>query len=129
MNVHTVIEDLLEPYLADGLEATERQAVERHAHDCTECSAALADAQEFSNFLRDALEPMRPPADLETRIIRGLRAEGVEPKQVSIVSLPPSEAQERNDLRSAQRNKCGNRKPGDDVPRQPPSKTSPASRE
>ena len=82
MNIHKNFESLVEPYLAGGLEPAERKAFDSHVSDCPGCATELADAQEFNAFMSDSLDPLRPPGDLEERLISALRAEGMgTPKQ------------------------------------------------
>ena len=72
MNPHDDFEDLVEPYLASGLAPGEREAFEGHLTDCAECTAALADAQEFTAFMTESLDPLRPPTGLEDRLVAGM---------------------------------------------------------
>jgi len=77
MNIHKNFESLVEPYLTGGLEPAERKAFDSHVSDCPGCATELADAQEFNAFMSDSLDPLRPPGDLEERLIWALRAEGM----------------------------------------------------
>ena len=69
--VHIV--DQIETYLAGGLSPAERVAFESHAAGCPVCARALAKARRADDTLRDVFADARPAADLEDRVIRGLR--------------------------------------------------------
>lgn len=69
--VHIV--DQIEVYLSDGLGPAERVAFESHAAGCPVCARALAEARRADATLRDVFVEARPAADLEDRVIRGLR--------------------------------------------------------
>lgn len=59
-------------YLADGLEAAERERLEAHAADCPACAQALGAARDLDTELSNLLAPARPAADLEDRLLRRL---------------------------------------------------------
>lgn len=77
MNVHNDVENWVEPYLTEGLSPAEREEVDRHMQTCAACVTVLSDAREFARFIFASLESWRAPADLEERVVRGLRREGV----------------------------------------------------
>ncbi len=67
------IHDLLGAYVTDALEPGERAQFEAHLADCPQCRAESADLREVLAALADA-DPVRPPADLEDKVVRRARA-------------------------------------------------------
>lgn len=73
MNDHDWLQENLETYLADGLDADERQRVETHIAACAECGARLKDARSHAKSMTDLLAFARPDATLEDRTLARLR--------------------------------------------------------
>jgi hypothetical protein len=73
MSDHAWILENLAAYLADGLEATERERLEQHIAACAPCSAALSAARDVDASLSALFAQARPSAALEDRAIQTLR--------------------------------------------------------
>src|SRR5579863_8274267 len=76
MSIHERMESLTDLYVAGGLRPDERGEVDLHAAACADCAARLGEARDFAAWARGSIEPDRPPADLEDRLIRRFRATG-----------------------------------------------------
>jgi hypothetical protein len=61
-------------YLAGGLDAAEREDLERHATDCTACAQALAEARSWDQALCGLFADARPAPQLEDRMVRTIRS-------------------------------------------------------
>ena len=75
MNIHQDIDNLMEAYLVGGLESAERQSMENHMSTCASCTNLVSAAREFSSFMTGSVQDLRPPRDLEDRVILNLRHE------------------------------------------------------
>lgn len=71
---HSRFRDHLDAYLAGGLNDAEREPFEAHAAQCPACGGALSEAAAHDQLLRQLFADARPPADLEDRLVRGLRS-------------------------------------------------------
>ncbi len=65
----------IDAYIAGGLLADERTALEVHLTECAACAAALADAKSSDDGLRKLFADARPAAGFEDRLIRAVRQE------------------------------------------------------
>ena len=65
--------ELIEAYLAGGLEPGERAAFESHVQSCPICAAEIAKAREADGDLRTLFCDARPKAGFEDRIVQKLR--------------------------------------------------------
>lgn len=74
MSEHFWAEEIIETYLAGGLEPAERERLERHVAECAECAGALDVARVNDQRLEALFVPVRPDGGLEERMIRELRA-------------------------------------------------------
>ncbi len=75
MSDHTWILENLAAYLANGLEPTERERLERHTAECAECAAALAHVRAVDTDLTNLFAETRPNPTLEDRVVQTLRAQ------------------------------------------------------
>ncbi len=73
MSAHTWVLENLAAHAAGGLDAAERERLERHLAECPECSRAADAAQAADQHLLDLFATARPGATLEDRMIRSLR--------------------------------------------------------
>lgn len=76
MTTHFDHADYLEQipaYLAGGLTAPERAALETHIAACPSCAAALHDAARADQFVKDLFSTAQPMAGFEDRVIQSLR--------------------------------------------------------
>jgi anti-sigma-K factor RskA len=64
--------DLLGAYCTDALDPAERAEFEAHLATCGPCRAEAAEFREVLAALAEA-HPVRPPADLEDRVVAGVR--------------------------------------------------------
>jgi hypothetical protein len=71
-------DELLEAYALGALESEERADVERHLAGCADCRARVRELEAAAHRLPQALaavSPLEPPADLERRVLAGVRPE------------------------------------------------------
>jgi hypothetical protein len=71
-------DERLEAYALGALEPEERADVERHLAGCADCRARVRELEAAAHRLPQALaavSPLEPPADLERRVLAGVRAE------------------------------------------------------
>ncbi len=85
MSDHTWILENLAAYLADGMEPTERERLERHTAECAECAAALALVRAVDTDLTNLFAETRPNPTLEDRVVQTLRAQ---PPQTFRLPIP-----------------------------------------
>jgi hypothetical protein len=78
MTDHIWTQEQIAAFLADGLDAMERERFETHVRDCSECFTALEAARAFDGGLANLFSTVRPSALLEDRTVRAIR----EPKIV-----------------------------------------------
>ncbi|HEV3029184.1 MAG TPA: hypothetical protein VG457_16515, partial [Planctomycetota bacterium] len=76
MTMHERMDSIADLLVAGGLRGEEQVEAERHAAECSSCSALLRDAREFSTWAKGMLKPDGPPADLEGRVIERFRGAG-----------------------------------------------------
>lgn len=72
--MHDRMESLADLYAAGALTPDERREADAHAASCPSCAALLREATDFRGWMTGTLAPDAPPADLEDRVIAGLRA-------------------------------------------------------
>lgn len=73
MNDHVWAQEQIASYLAGGLDAAEKDRLDRHAKECPECAAALEAAVHFDRGLGTLFAPLRPKPGLEDRAIQSTR--------------------------------------------------------
>jgi glycine cleavage system regulatory protein len=73
MSEHAWVLENLAAYLADGLDAAERERLEQHAAACEACARALAEARNIDANLEALFANARPNPGLEDRLIQALR--------------------------------------------------------
>src|SRR4051794_10212380 len=73
MSEHVWIHDNLAAYIADGLDAGERERVEQHLAECADCFRAVAEVQALDRKLGQLFAPVHPGPDLEDAAIQRLR--------------------------------------------------------
>ncbi|MBX3397734.1 MAG: DUF4349 domain-containing protein [Gemmataceae bacterium] len=78
MTDHIWTHERIAAFLADGLDAIERERFDAHVRDCSECFSALEAARAFDGGLANLFASVRPSAMLEDRTLRAIR----EPKAV-----------------------------------------------
>jgi Domain of unknown function (DUF4349)/Putative zinc-finger len=78
MTDHIWTHERIAAFLADGLDAIERERFDAHVRDCSECFTALEAARAFDGGLANLFASVRPSAMLEDRTLRAIR----EPKIV-----------------------------------------------
>ncbi|MBL8864716.1 MAG: zf-HC2 domain-containing protein, partial [Planctomycetia bacterium] len=78
MTDHIWTHERIAAFLADGLDAMERERFETHMRDCADCFTALEAARAFDGGLANLFASVRPSAMLEDRTLRAIR----EPKIV-----------------------------------------------
>lgn len=78
MSDHIWTHERIAAFLADGLDAIERERFDAHVRDCSECFTALEAARAFDGGLANLFSSARPSALLEDRTVRAIR----EPKIV-----------------------------------------------
>src|SRR5437016_14219180 len=72
---HARFRDDIGTYLAGGLTADERRALEAHAADCPDCAAALHESRAQEEDLNEMFAAVRPAEDFEDRLVTRLRDE------------------------------------------------------
>ncbi|HYT95049.1 MAG TPA: zf-HC2 domain-containing protein, partial [Gemmataceae bacterium] len=77
MSEHQWVSENLATFVADGLDAAERERLEQHTANCSECAAALADARAVSDALEELFVTERPDDALEDRLIQSLREQSL----------------------------------------------------
>jgi anti-sigma factor RsiW len=90
---HAQAEELLGAYAVDAVDADEREALERHLHECPRCRAEVADHRTVASFLGSA--GGRAPEGLWDRIAGSLEEPPPELRLAPVVPL-----QEARDRRS-----------------------------
>lgn len=78
MTDHIWTHERIAAFLADGLDAIDRERFDAHVRDCSECFTALEAARAFDGGLANLFASVRPSAMLEDRTLRAIR----EPKIV-----------------------------------------------
>lgn len=73
MSEHAWSQENLESFVAGGLEPGERERLEQHLAGCPECVQRLAEVGEVDRQLDWLFTQVRPPADMEDRMIQSLR--------------------------------------------------------
>jgi anti-sigma-K factor RskA len=68
------VRDLLPAYALGILDDEEKTGVREHVAECASCRAELASFREVTGRLAAAASPAEPPASLEGRILRAVRA-------------------------------------------------------
>ncbi len=79
MTDHIWTQEQIAAFLADGLDAMERERFEMHVRDCSECFTALEAARAFDGGLANLFASSRPSALLEDRTVRAIRAPKIVP--------------------------------------------------
>ena len=69
MTDHSWTQDNLAAFLADGLDAGERDRFQAHVRDCGECATALEAARAFDAGLANLFAAVRPGPTLEDRTV------------------------------------------------------------
>ena len=82
MSEHAWTQDNLAAHVAGGLDAAERERLERHLADCFDCTSALENARAADRRLLALFKGVQPGPALEDRLIRSLR-QGAARKRVS----------------------------------------------
>src|ERR1043165_2743966 len=67
---HEWVEDVVEAYLAGGLSAAERAALDGHVRGCAACAAVVAGRRDEDERLLAAFEVARPGVDFEERMVQ-----------------------------------------------------------
>lgn len=73
MSEHAWSQENLESFVAGGLEPGERERLEQHLAGCPECVQRLAEIGAVDRQLDWLFTQVRPPADMEDRMIQSLR--------------------------------------------------------
>lgn len=73
MSEHAWTEESLAAYVTDGLDAAERERLERHLVECFDCTSALEGARAADRRLLALFHDVQPGPALEDRMIRSLR--------------------------------------------------------
>jgi hypothetical protein len=73
MSEHTWVQENLAGYVAGGLDADEREQLEEHLAECTDCTRILAELRAADRKLEGIFAGDRPSAALEHRSIQRLR--------------------------------------------------------
>src|SRR5438067_12611789 len=73
MSEHAWTEESLAAYVAGGLDAAERERLERHLVECFDCTSALEGARGADRRLLTLFRDVQPGPALEDRMIRSLR--------------------------------------------------------
>lgn len=73
MTDHIWTQEQIATFLADGLEAAEKDRFLTHVRDCPECATALDAARAFDAGLANLFAGVRPGPTLEDRTVRALR--------------------------------------------------------
>jgi hypothetical protein len=73
MTDHIWTQEQIATFLADGLEAAEKDRFLTHVRDCGECATALEAARAFDAGLANLFAAVRPGPTLEDRTVRALR--------------------------------------------------------
>jgi hypothetical protein len=81
MSEHAWTQDNLAAHVAGGLDAGERERLERHLAECFDCTSALENARAADRRLLALFQGVQPGPALEDRLIRSLR-QGVTRKRV-----------------------------------------------
>jgi hypothetical protein len=78
MTCQDPIQELLEAYILDSLDATERARVERHLQTCADCQRLVSEYAEIASKLPQALATATKlplPPEIKTRLLQNLVAE------------------------------------------------------
>src|SRR3954464_300533 len=79
------VTDLVEAYLAGGLDPAERARFEAHVSLCVACARVVAEIEQADRALHEMFQPVQPGVGLEDRILAGFRgAEGVDPSAATV---------------------------------------------
>ena len=70
---HAWFREHLDAFVAGGLPAEERQAIESHAAVCAACDAALTEARQADETMRKLFAPIAPSPDFEENLLMNLR--------------------------------------------------------
>ena len=81
--------DLIEAYLDNELDASERAALERHLAECADCAGRYARLRSQKEDVKQAAGYYKAPAELQESIRRGLRREAGEGKRVATAPWRP----------------------------------------
>ncbi|QEL19695.1 DUF4349 domain-containing protein [Limnoglobus roseus] len=73
MTEHAWVQEQIAAFLADGLDAAERERFQTHVRDCVECTTAIEAARAFDAGLANLFASVRPGPMLEDRTVRALR--------------------------------------------------------
>src|SRR5438874_2112012 len=79
MSEHEWVQDNIGGYSAGGLEANERERLEKHVGKCAECRHALDQIREMDQKIGSLFVNARPSADMEDRMIQSLRKKSQRP--------------------------------------------------
>jgi hypothetical protein len=79
MSEHDWVQENLASYNAGGLESDERDRLEKHIADCTECRAGLEELRSLDHKIGSLFAAARPSVAIEDRMIQTLRAESQQP--------------------------------------------------
>jgi hypothetical protein len=72
-NIHQKIEDLMEAYLANGLDKSEKAEFEAHIKTCENCKKSLEEAKKFEETVLQGIKTDASPKDLEKQVINSFR--------------------------------------------------------
>ncbi|MFA5794553.1 MAG: DUF4349 domain-containing protein [Candidatus Brocadiia bacterium] len=86
-DTHKWFEELIEVYLADGLQGDELSRFKAHYSDCAGCCRALDDARQLDKALIEALSEDRAPEELPARISAAIAEERTYPMPNGIRGL------------------------------------------
>jgi hypothetical protein len=73
MSDHAWVLQNIASYVAGGLDAAERERLERHAAECASCAQAWAEGRDLDHTLAALFADVRPKPELEDRMIQSLR--------------------------------------------------------
>src|SRR5438552_3011500 len=73
MSDHAWVQENIESYVAGGLEPAECERLQQHLAACPECTARLAEVGAVDRRLDGLFTQVRPPADMEDRLIQSMR--------------------------------------------------------
>src|SRR5580704_3705623 len=88
MSEHVWAQDNLAAHVAGGLDAGERERLERHLAECFDCTSALENARAADRRLLALFKSVQPGPALEDRLIRSLRQGAVRTRTLPAMSGP-----------------------------------------